>query len=258
MTDFLVISRIVIPLTFLIAALRADAVFECDTAPRAAVHLEARGKLRGCRVCSARKRDLHDIKLILQEIVDDLDKAFDRHRLLGDDESTLRIRLAKRGLKCGALRCVGRRAVANALEFVGVEDHRQKRIVLTQNERVIEVLQNFPSRLLDLVAREDHINAGIDRFLDFERQPTRVPVKIARFALKPVKAMGVLDVEMSHRPNRLAAAGNFFVHCILLSFNRFIRYANSMHYSPASDERKYNRFKPMYIPLERGGSEDRI
>ena len=53
-------------------------------------------------------------------------------------------------------------AVTNALLLIDVEDGWQQRIVLTQNQGVVEVLQHIPCYLLNLVAGINHVHTLVD------------------------------------------------------------------------------------------------
>ena len=64
---------------------------------------------------------------------------------------------------------------------------------------MVEVLDDVPRRLLDLVAREDHVDAGIDGVLDLNREAAGVSVQITRLALETVEAVRILDVELGDR-----------------------------------------------------------
>ena len=179
----------------LVAALRAHAVHERDAAERAAIFRRARREFARRHIDAARERDLHDIELVLEEGVDHLDHAFHGHRLLRDDEPGIGISLAKLVLERGAFHRVRGRAVLDAFILVDAENRRQERIVLAQHERVVEVFEHGPGRLLDFIAGENHVDARIDRIFHLDREGARMPVQIARFALKTVEAVGVLDVE---------------------------------------------------------------
>lgn len=57
---------------------------------------------------------------------------------------------------------VGGSSVSNALCIVDGKDSGKQRIILSKNQSVVEVLQNFPSSLSNFVARKDRI----DRYLE--------------------------------------------------------------------------------------------
>ena len=197
-----------------IAALRTDAVLQRNAAPRTPVHRHAGRKLGRRRVVTARERDLHDVELVLQELVHHLDESLDGHCLLRHHQPALGIRGAEVRLERGTLHRVRGRAVPNPLLLVVVENRGEERIVLAKDERVVEVPEDVPGGLLDLVARKDHVDARVDRVLDFQRQPAGVSVQVLRLALESVELepVGVLKVEMRGRANRLAATLGVLVH----------------------------------------------
>ena len=57
---------------------------------------------------------------------------------------------------------------------------------------MIKVFQNFPCRFLNLIAGENHVNAGFDGIFNLDGQDARMPVQILRFTLKTVKPVCVL------------------------------------------------------------------
>ena len=89
---------------------------------------------------------------------------------------------------------VGRRAAADTLLVVNFENGGKQRIVFSQNESVIEVLQNFPSGFIDLVAREYHVHSVFDRIRNLDRQNARVSVQILCFAFKAIESVRVLQL----------------------------------------------------------------
>ena len=197
----------------LVAALRAASLsVQRDATERTPLERDARRVFLRRGVDAAREREPHDVELVLEELVRHLDESLDGHGLLRDHEPALGIRGAEVRLERGTLHRVRGRAVPDALLLVDVENRREKRIVLAQDERVVEVPEDVPGGLLDLVAREDHVDARIDRVLDLQRQPAGVSVQVLRLALEPVEPVGVLDVEMRDRPDRLAAALGVLVH----------------------------------------------
>ena len=56
----------------------------------------------------------------------------------------------------------------NALCIVDGKDSGKQRIILSKNQSVVEVLQNFPSSLSNFVARKDHIDPRFDRVFNFD------------------------------------------------------------------------------------------
>ena len=202
-----------------IAAFGADAIGKRNTAQRTAIHRHVRWEAGRRRVRTAGEGDLDDVELVLQQLVHHLDEALDGHRLLGYDKTALWIGGAEIRLECWPFHRVRRRTVPDALLLIDRENRREERIVLAQDERVIEVLENVPGRLLNLVTREDHIDAGIDGIFDLQSQSAGMPVQVLRFASEAVEAMGVLDVEMSDGPNGLAAAVRVLVHGVSFCFD---------------------------------------
>ena len=206
-----------------IAALRTHAVLQRDAAPRTPIHRHAGRKLGRRRIVATRERDLHDVELVLQELVHHLDESLDGHGLLRDHEPTLRICGAEVRLEGWTLHRVRRCAVANPLFLIHVENRGKERIILAQDERVVEVPEDIPGGLLDLVAREDHIDPRIDRVLDLQRQPAGMTVQILRLALETVEPVGVLEIEMRDRANRLTAALGVLVHVFLFLLGCLLR-----------------------------------
>lgn len=181
---------------FFVAALRAYAVgVQRDAAERATVYLVLGLELGGRGVDTAGERQLDDVELVFQQIVYDLDHALDGHGLLGHDESAIGVGGGKLGLERLALHRVVGVAVPDALFLVHVEHCGQERVVLAQDERVIEILQNVPRRLFDLVTREYHVHSLIHGVLDLYGQDARVAVKVLRFSLKAVETVRVLQVK---------------------------------------------------------------
>ena len=155
----------------LIAALRADAVFiQRNAAQRAAVNLVLGLEFCGSCIDAAGKGNLCDVQLILQEIVDNLNHAFDRHGFLRHDEAAIGIRGRKSGLKRRALHDVVGRAVSDALLFIDVENRREKGIVLPQDKGVVKIFQNGPSRLLNFIAGKQITNRKRTRQREKERR----------------------------------------------------------------------------------------
>src|SRR5574344_2616607 len=101
---------------FLISALRADTVFiKRNTAQRTTVDALVRRKFRRRSIHTARKRNLHDVQLVFEQIVDNLYHSFHRHRFLCDDKTAFRIRSRKISLERRPLHLVARRSVSNPL-----------------------------------------------------------------------------------------------------------------------------------------------
>ena len=68
------------------------------------------------------------------------------------------------------------------------------RIVLPQDQGVVEVLQHFPGGLLNLVTGENHIHAGLHSILNLDGQNAGVAVEVLGLALEAVESVGVLQV----------------------------------------------------------------
>ena len=60
---------------------------------------------------------------------------------------------------------------------------------------MVEVLDDVPGGFLDLVAGENHVDAGIDGVFDFDGQSAGVSVQILGFAFEFVETVCILDVE---------------------------------------------------------------
>ena len=130
--------------------------------------------------------------------MNDLDHAFDGHGFFGDDEAAIRICGGKVGFESGPLHGIGGSAVTDGLLFVDSEDRRKKRIIVAQNQSVVEVLQDMPGSFFDFVAWEDHVYSGIDGIFDFDGELSGVTVQILRFAFEVVEAVGILKVKMGN------------------------------------------------------------
>ena len=188
-----------------IAALRAYAfLIEGDTAERAALNFLLYRELCASCVHTAGEGNLGDVELVLEQFIDDLDHAFNCHGLLGHNETGVRIGGSEGGLEGLTLHLVLRVAVLDALLLINVKDGRKKRIVLPENERMVEVLENVPGNFLNLVARVNHVNTWIYAILNLDGEDTGMSVKILCFALESIETMGVLKVECgdaSHMQN---------------------------------------------------------
>ena len=71
---------------------------------------------------------------------------------------------------------------------------------------MVEILQDFPSGFLDLVAGEYHVDAGLDGVFHLDGENAGMAVEILGLALEAVKAMGVLQIQgcdTSHRKTSL-------------------------------------------------------
>lgn len=183
-------------LLLLVAALGAAAVLvQRDAAERAAVDAPLDLELAGGGVDAAREGDLRDIELVLEQRVDNLDHALHRHRLLGDDQAAVGIGGAELVAEGLALHGVGAVAVLDALLLVDVQNGRQQRVVLAQNQRVVKVFDDIPGRLLNLVAGEHHVHARLHAVLHLDGEHTRVAVQILSLALETIETVGILNVK---------------------------------------------------------------
>ena len=128
------------PLLLLIAALGADAVLvQRDAAQRAAVDLLRGRILLRSGVHAAGEGELCDVQLVLEQVVDDLDHALNRHRLLRHHQTALGIGRGQLCFERRALHLVGWRAVADALRLINAEDRGEQRIVLPQEPSMLRV-----------------------------------------------------------------------------------------------------------------------
>ena len=85
--------------------------------------------------------------------------------------------------------------VADALLVVHVEDGRQQRVVLTEDERVVKVLQYIPCHFLDFVAGINHVHARLNGVFHLKGEHAGVAVQILGFALETIETVGVLEVK---------------------------------------------------------------
>lgn len=170
-------------------------LIECNTAQRAAVDLVVGAEV--CRSCvdTAGKGDLCNIQLILEQIIDNLNHALYGHRLLGDHPTAFRVSGCPLGLERRALHLVLWCTVADALLLVYLEHRQQQRIVLAQDQCMVKILEHFPSGLLNLVTRENHIYAGLYRIFYLNGQNAGMSVEILGFSLESVKSVGVLQIQ---------------------------------------------------------------
>ena len=167
----------------------------------------------GGSVDAAGKGDLGNVQLVLQQIIDDLDHAFHRQGLLGDHQAALRISGGQFGLESGALHLVLRGAVADPLLLVHLQDGGQKGVVLAQNQRVVKVFQNRPGGLLNLIAGENHVDAGLDGIFHLDGQHAGVAVEILGFPFESIKPVSVLQIQCgnaSHRKTSLLFIEHIF------------------------------------------------
>ena len=86
------------------------------------------------------------------------------------------------------------RSVLDTRLLVHTEDGGEERVVLTENEGVVKVLEYVPGYLLDFVAGVGHVYAFVDRFFNFDSEHTRVAVEILSFALEAIETMCILEV----------------------------------------------------------------
>ena len=86
-------------------------------------------------------------------------------------------------------------SVSDTLFVIDIEDGREQRVVLTEYEGVVEVLQHVPCRLLDFVAGEYHVHAFVDGVFHFNGEDAGVAMKILCLALETIESVGILEVK---------------------------------------------------------------
>ena len=182
-------------LLLFISALGADTLLvQSNSAQGAAVNLAAGGVFLGGGIDAAGKGELGNIQLILQQIINNLDHAFHGHGLLGDNQAAFRVSSGQLRLEGGALHFVGGGTVTNALSLVDTQNGGQKRIVLSQNQCMVKVLQHFPCGLLDFVTGKNHIDTGLHSVLDLDGQKTGMTMKVLCFTFESIETVCVLQV----------------------------------------------------------------
>ena len=70
------------------------------------------------------------------------------------------------------------RSVSNSLLFINFQDGRKQRVVLAQNQSMVEILQHLPGCFFDLITGEDHIDALFNRVLHLNGKDAGVAVKM--------------------------------------------------------------------------------
>ena len=179
-----------------ITALRAYAFFvQRDAAERAAVNAAANGEFCRSGIDSAGEGDFGNVQLVLQQVVDNLDHAFHGHGFLRHHQTAVRVGGGEFGLEGFALHGVARMSVADALLVVHVKDGGQQRVVLTEDERVVKVLQYVPCHFLDFVAGIHHVDARLNGVFHLKGEHAGVAVQVLGFALETIETVGVLEVE---------------------------------------------------------------
>ena len=139
--------------------------------------------------------ELHNVQLIFQKLVNDFDHALYRHGFFGDDQAAFGVSSGQFCLERRPFHHIVRGSVFDALLFVDGKYRRQQGIILPQDQGVVEIFQNFPGGLLDLVAGKYHVDARIDRAFYFDGENSGVSVKILGFAFEAVKTVGVLQIK---------------------------------------------------------------
>lgn len=185
-------------------ALGTNTVFvQSDTAFRTAVNRTFYLKFFGCDVVTAAEGDFADFELILQQVVCDFYHSFYRHAFFCNYKAAL----GESGCKVRAEGFAPHRvlgmAVLNALVFVNVYYCGQERVVLTQNECVVKILEDVPSRLFDFVAGENHIYARFNAVFDLNREGAGVTVKVLGFASETVKSVSVLNIKRGYTSHNI-------------------------------------------------------
>ena len=198
---------------FLIPALRADAIDERNSAEGAAIHRFPRSIFLSRGIDSAGEGDFGNIELVFQELIYDLDHTFHRHGLLGNDQAGIGICSGKFCLESRTLHFVRRSAILDSLLLIDIENCRQKRIILTQNQSMIKILQHLPCGLLDFVAGENHVYAGFDGILDLKRQNPGMSVKILGFSLEFLEPVCILQFDFRDASHSLPPFS--FLFCYL-------------------------------------------
>lgn len=179
-----------------ISALGAGAMLvKHDAAERAAVFRAVCCKLLCRRIDTACKCDLGNVELVFEKVVNNLNHALNGHGLFGHHQSAFRIAGDQISLDRFTFHCVGRSAVANALLFINIENRWKKRIILSQDQSVVKVLQNRPSSFLNLITGENHVDTRFNRILDFDCQYTGMAVQILRLSLEAIETVSILNVK---------------------------------------------------------------
>ena len=109
--------------------------------------------------------------------------------------STVSVSFVTTSLEGRALHLVLRVSVADALLLVDVPNGRQQRVILAQNQRMVEIPEHVPRYLLNLVARVNHVHTRLDAILHLDGQLSRVAVEILSLSLKTVETVCILQIE---------------------------------------------------------------
>ena len=114
-----------------------------------------------CRIDAAGESQFGNVEFVFQQLIDDLDHAFHRHRFFCDDQATFRVSGGKFRLEGGSLHLVGGSAVPDTLFFVDFQNHRQQGVILPQDQGVVKVLQQIPCGFLNLIAGKTIFTPGL-------------------------------------------------------------------------------------------------
>ena len=180
---------------FLIPALGAYAILiKSDAAKRTTVNRSVRGELLRSSIYATGEGQLHDIELILKQVIYDLNHALYGHGLLGYHQSAVRECLAEVGLEGCTLHGVLRSTILNAGLLIYIKDSGQERVIFAENERMVEVLEYVPCHLLNLIAGISHINALVDGFFYFDSQHASVAMQILSLTFESIEAVSILEI----------------------------------------------------------------
>ena len=102
---------------------------------------------------------------------------------------------AEFGLESLAFHLVLWMTVLDALFLINVRDYRQQRVVLAQDECMVEIADHIPSHFLNLVAWINHVYAPFDGVFHLDCQNTSMSVEVLSLTLETIETMCILNVK---------------------------------------------------------------
>ena len=147
---------------------------------------------------AADEGELYDVEFIFEQFIHDIDHAFSGHGFFGHHQAAIRMGGGEGGFEGRTFHGIGRASVADVLFIIDFEYCREKRIIGTEDQRVVEVLKHVPGDLFDFITGIDHVHAVVDGVFHFDGEFSGVTVQILRFAFEVVEAVGILKVKMGN------------------------------------------------------------
>lgn len=172
-----------------VAAFGTYAFFiECYSAKRATFDVVLGIELGGACIYSTCKGYFGNVEFIFQQLVNDFYHTFG-HGLLGYYQTAIGVCRGKLGFEGRTFNLVLGVSVADSLLFVNIENCLQQRVVLTEYQCMVEILQNFPCYFLYFITGINHVYSFFNGVFYLDSQCSGVSVKILRFSLKTVKTV---------------------------------------------------------------------